>query len=489
MGRLTEKQLLFLTIGITVLLSGGMGFLIWTDLQAIEEEAVKIEDLRKQIQSAEGEIRLIPMREHRVIANREISDKEVAFLPEEEEIENFWEVLERVAAESGVQISEIAPSNKRVGGRRGKKKSTTIQSVPQIMSLRGTINEFLRFINMVENYDRIINVVEYSLTSGDVADDDGKVRHGIRLALTTFTYSRKIASTIVSIPKYEEKREHPEVKKWLSRIKIQEKETYTLQPSLNRRDPFVSIRRRPQSQVNPQDEPNRAVQEGTIDNLVELVRTLQEGLDYEEELQRRGDLWRLQAQRRENRAAYRQLAEEIPLAKRDITIAELTERLKSEVIAPWTEIQKRMDELSKGNPALTREQVKEWFDKIAKFFDEHKWAEVEEEVRAFNDASKQGQHVADDARDLVVKIIDMRRSARVIQNFEKRRIKISTILYSPDGQSVAVINGKQMVEEDALDTEGTVIVVEIGENYVIFETEGVEIKRTQDDSSSSSPNR
>ena len=73
-----------------------------------------------------------------------------------------------------------------------------------------------------------------------------------------------------------------------------------------------------------------------------------------------------------------------------------------------------------------------------------------------------------------------RRRARVIQNFEKRNIKISTILFSPDGQSVAVINGKQMVEEDSLDTEGLVIVMEIGENYVIFETEGVEIKRMQE---------
>ena len=47
--------------------------------------------------------------------------------------------------------------------------------------------------------------------------------------------------------------------------------------------------------------------------------------------------------------------------------------------------------------------------------------------------------------------------------------------------SVAVINGRQMSEGDALDEQGTIIVVEIGENYVIFETEGVEIKRGQND--------
>ena len=98
--------------------------------------------------------------------------------------------------------------------RNRKGQQSTISTVPQVLSLKGTVDELLRFINMLENYERIINVVEYSIAGGEVADlEDGKVRHGIRLALTTFTYSKKIASTIVSIPKYEEKREHAEVKK------------------------------------------------------------------------------------------------------------------------------------------------------------------------------------------------------------------------------------------------------------------------------------
>ena len=44
---------------------------------------------------------------------------------------------------------------------------------------------------------------------------------------------------------------------------------------------------------------------------------------------------------------------------------------------------------------------------------------------------------------------------------------------------VAVINDKQMTVGDALDADGQVVVVEIGENYVIFETEGVDIKKPQ----------
>jgi len=218
-----------------------------------------------------------------------------------------------------------------------------------------------------------------------------------------------------------------------------------------------------------------------IENLIGALAVLNEGLDYEEELQKRGDLWRLQAQKKENRDLYRQLSDEIPLAQKDIAFPDLQDQLKREVLAPWTEIQKRIEAIVQGNPKLTKDQVNEWLNRIDVLFENHQWTEVESQARQFSDASRKGQHVEDDAKDLVQKIFEMQRSAKVIQGFEKKSIKISTILYSPNGMSVAVINGRQMSEGDALDEQGTIIVVEIGENYVIFETEGVEIKRGQND--------
>ncbi len=479
MTRLTEKQLLLLTIGITVLISGGLGFLIWSDFRTIEEETVRKQDFDRQIEAAEKEIALRPDREYKVIANREISDREVAFLPEEEEIETFWEVLERFGQDSGVRITEIAPSSIQRSGRDKKGAAeTTISTVPQVLSLRGTVDEFLRFINMIENYERIINVSEYSVAAGEAPDEDGKSRHGIRLALTTFTYSKKIASTIVSIPKYEEKKEHAEVKKALSRIKVQEKETYTLPLAIQRRDPFVSVRKRPDTSTGPiEGAPDPEYQGSLIDNIQELVQTLQQGLTFEEELQRRGDLWRLTAQRKENRDTYTTCAEAIANANKEITIPELRERFKKDVTVPWTAIQKRREDMLNQNPKLPLAQVQEWKDKLSKLYDERRWADVESEARGFRDASKNGQHVEDDAKDLVQIIFELQRSAKVIDGFDKRKIEITGILYSPRGSSVAVINGKQMTVGEALDADGQVVVVEIGEDYVIFETEGVEIKK------------
>jgi len=481
-NRLTEKQLLILTISVAVVLSGGLGYLIWSDLKAIEEEEAKIESLRAQIDGAEHEIARIPEREFRAISNREISSREVAFLPEESEIEEFWNVLERYAAESGVQISEIAPNKSGSRSRRRKRKRSSILPIPQVMSLRGTVDEFLRFINAIENHDRIINVIEYSIKAGEAPDPDGEIRHQIKLALTTFTYSKKIASTIVSIPNYEKKRDHAEVKKWLSRIKIQEKQNYTLRTSLGRRDPFVSVRKRPEldPDVEASDEQDRARQEGILQNLVDQIQTLNDGLEFQKELQEREDLWRLQEQIKENRALFRQLSEQIGLAKKEIRIPELVERLRKEVLEPFERIKQRMAEIADANPRMSKAQVEGHLERIRTFFDEKQWDELEKAVREFLDQSRKGQHVVEDAKVLVARIYELQRKGAVIRRFQKRKVKITTILFSPDGMSVAVINGKQMTEGDALDPAGTIIVAQIGENYVIFETEGVEIKKLQD---------
>lgn len=478
MGKLSEKQLLILTIGVTVLLTGGLGFLIWSDLQEVEQEQKKTAAIRDQIAAAQAEIDQIGTREYRVIANREISDKEVAFLPSATEIENFWDVLERFGDESGIRISGILSKGQ---GRRKRGGRSTIQSVPQIIELSGTIDEFLRFLNLLENYDRLISVVEWRLARGSMPDEDGKVRHRFTMSLTTFTYSKKVANTIVSITNYDKKKVHPEVKKWLSKIKIQERETYTLRTSLGRRDPFVNVRRKPDAGPLPNEGKERAAQEAVLEALTQEVRSLQEGLMIEEHLRKIGDLFRLTQQMRENRESFAQMRKRLDDVRREqlVTDKDLLDKFRKEVLEPFAKIEEQMNRGAQEAPALTEEQVKEWYERAGKAFDDRDWKKVTEEVNSFVHLSKGGKHVVDAARNMAHEIIEFERRAKVIQAFDKRRVRISTILYSPNGMSVAIINGKTLGEGDALDQEGQILVQEIGENYVIFETEGVEIKKHQ----------
>ncbi|MHC4938809.1 MAG: type 4a pilus biogenesis protein PilO [Planctomycetota bacterium] len=474
MSRLSEKQLLVLTITITVLLCGGLGWLIYSDLQAIEEEEATIARLREQIRSAEVEIAKIEGREFRVIANREMANKEVEFLPAEDDIETFWEVLEQYAEESGIQISAIAPTGSK------KKAKGPIQRVPQLLSVRGTVDEFLRFINAVENHDRIINVLEYAITAGKNADreDPTKVRHNIKLALTTFTYSKKIANTIVSIPQYEKKRTHPEVARWRSKIKIQEKETYALRTSLGRRDPFISARRKIEA-TSEEDEMDRKRVEAIIERLVERLRTLELELDIEDELRERKDIFRLTQQVKDNRESFHELQRDIDQVKKEKLIrnSELSERFRKEVVAPFEDVRQRVKEGDDSQPPMPLVEVKQRFEEIANDFDERNWEAVRKKVRGFMDLTRDGDHVVEEARPIVEKIADLLRRSKVIKSFEKRKIEISAIIFSPNGLSLAIINGKTKSEGDALDADGRVVIAEVGEDFVIFETEGVEIKK------------
>lgn len=479
MSKFSEKQLLLVTIGVALLLCGGIGWLIWGDLDAIDLEETKIAKLRQDIGKAEAEIAKIPTREYRVIANREIADREVAFLPAAEDIETFWEILERYAAESGIRISEIAPS----GGRAAKAKGP-IKTVPQILTVKGTVDEFLRFMNLVENHDRIVNVVEYDLSAAQDFDmeDSTKYRHAIKLALTTFTYNKKIANTIVSIPQYEKKKAHPEVARWRSKIKIQEKETYALRTSLGRRDPFINVRREIEVGVGDDEVDIKRV-EAIIERLAERIRTLEMNLGFEDELRKRKDMFRLHQQIKENREAFDALRSDIEEIRREKLIrdAQLADRYRTDVIEPFKAVAARIKKGQDSQPPMPLTEVKQRFDIIAKDFDERQWDDVRRQVRAFLDLTRDGDHVVEEARSWVERIHDLLRRSDVIREFEKRTIDISAIIYSPNALSLAVINTKTKSEGDALDADGRVVIAEIGLDYVIFETEGVEIKKLKGD--------
>jgi len=479
-SKLSEKHLLALTIGVTLFLAGGLGFLIWSDFQAIEEEERLTADLRERIRAAEVEIAQVPAREARVIANREIADKEVTFLPEETEIETFWENVERMADESGVQISRISPRATASSSSRTKKTSTSIETVDQVLSLRGSSDELLRFFNLVENYDRIITIVEFAITPGRAAEEDGKMRHSVNLGLRTFTYSRKIANTIVSIKDYEKKRELIEVKQWLSRIKLEEKESYTLRPAINRRDPFVDVRheRRDPTAAVP-DEQDRKHQELILLNLVDQVRLLQEQLDVEDHLRAIKDFFRLGAVMKQNREAFRALQGNLETTEKSrlLTFPDLLEQFRAEVQAPFAQIRERIGFIDTQRDLLEVSQVQEWTNKLRSAFDERDWKPFAELLREWNAVSKNGENVVEEARLLADEVAELGRRAGVIQEFDKRKIAISSIVFNSGGTSLAYINKKLMGEGDALDGDGRVIVYEIGENFVIFLTEGVEIKR------------
>ena len=72
MGRFTEKQLTIMTIVVSVVIAGLFAFLIYQDLQTVDQEKQEVENLTAQIRQADQEAAKMPGREADVIVYREI---------------------------------------------------------------------------------------------------------------------------------------------------------------------------------------------------------------------------------------------------------------------------------------------------------------------------------------------------------------------------------------------------------------------------------
>ena len=211
------------------------------------------------------------------------------------------------------------------------------------------------------------------------------------------------------------------------------------------------------------------------------MRTLESDLEIEKTLKDRLLLAQLGKHRTRVRQDFRALKELIDSVQREqiFTDRELIDQFKKQIVAGFNKIQEQIGDIDRNLAKLKRAQVQDFLDKMIKHFDERDWKAVDEVYHSWRAISQNGKKVEDDARELAAEIVDIHTRSTVIQQFDKRKIIISGIVYSENGVSIAVINGRLRGEGDALDADGRVIVSEIGENYVIFQTEGVDVKRLQ----------
>ena len=77
MAKLSEKQRLWLTIGASVALTGGITALVFNDRTQIRETEEELASLEQRIELADVEIRKTKDREDEVIVFREVQDREI----------------------------------------------------------------------------------------------------------------------------------------------------------------------------------------------------------------------------------------------------------------------------------------------------------------------------------------------------------------------------------------------------------------------------
>ena len=110
MSKLSERQRLAITIGLSVLLAGGIVALILMDRDEIKQIEEEITTLEQRIAAANIEIAKIPPREDKVIVFRAVEKRELEILPTEQKIADFHSGISTFLASAGIGFDELPES-------------------------------------------------------------------------------------------------------------------------------------------------------------------------------------------------------------------------------------------------------------------------------------------------------------------------------------------------------------------------------------------
>ncbi len=474
MGRFTEKQLTIMTIVVSVVITGLFAALIYKDLGAKSEEDQRIESLKGRIQVCDREIQRMPAREQDVIVYREIVKRDSAILPDESEINEFINVIGDFEKQSRVVVTQIQGLSRR---GRSKRKEAIIK-IPLKLKLRGSMDQFLKFVNSFENYDRFVRISAFQITAGRGKDEDGNIQHEITLELETYQYNPGGGEVVrVEIPNFEQLKQDIAIQKRIRQEKPAHIEKYLLKPRIGRRDPLVDPRE-PARQEGA-DEANQDElwkrQIAILDRLSMDVTLLRDDVRVEEKLRAENNFIRIASVSTAIDQRIAQLDFQISkvLAERSISIPELHEEFIAKVVKPYEEIKEKR-KTAPEEILVDRRQVFEMLQKLKEKFAAQDYKEVMNYYEGFMRLS-QGRKFAEDAEPLRQEMEKLAAQAQVISKFESEPLEIQGVIIDEKHTSYAIINKKIVSEGDNVDADGKIKIREIRVDAIEFIYENVPI--------------
>jgi len=468
-----DKKVILGAAALTLLVVGGSAVFLWYDWRKIKEGEAQIERTRQEVAVAREKKRKVPDLERDVIILRENLEEYVKVLPDESEVNDFVNKLNKFQDQSGVVILNLDDVKTRT---RADSKDP-FEKVVYKLKLRGTAQQFLTFANLLENYERFVRIASFDVASGTdkggPGDKEGEPRHAINLTIETFVYNPGPVTKgqeKVEIREFKTKREalKEEIVRARSDLKILR---YLLRKDLERRDPFLDPRRR--AGGGP-DADALAQQKKFVTWAKEEVRLLRQLLDQEAQ---EPNLIKKVELKREIDDRIKELDGKLVLAQKEkwITVAALAEDLRSKVREELEGIKRRRN-LSGGDAGLSEKELTVILSRMKEAFDRGELTRVVAQHSAVEKKLALSP-VSPRARELTGEINDLKRQALVIQEFGKRKIEIRGIVFQPVG-SVAIINNRVLEKGESLDDE--VSVHDIREDEIEFLFRNVRVVRRTD---------
>ena len=498
MSKLSDKQMLLVTMLVPALLVGGVGYMAWADYQKVHAAEVteqdpeaaevtdpelwgenrKCQEFRKEMATLQGEADKIAERERDVIVYREIVQRDSKILPDKDLVNQLTTTINEFEKTSGVMVTSVADLN--LTGEAGQ----AIRKLPIRLSLSGTFDQFLKFLNLFETMDRIVNTRSFTITTGARATaESGEPLHSISLELETYVYNPGAGlAKPVEIQGYERRKDDPVIQKLVRQQKAARVETYALRPRINRRDPLVDPRR---SQVGPEE---GAVSQEAFDEMRRLVdrlkvdvETLKEDVRLEQQYMQEQKYLQYVQLNSLNDEKIQQI--EIALKDGDprVTVPELREIFQEEVVSSFTRLSADRTKSARDQvPEVLKTHVAEFLEKQRTAYENRDFKAVVAVLHDFESFVAQGKRkVSEDAAPLVADLRDRAREASVMIEFLALNLRVAGIIRRERG-SVVLLGDKSRKVGDFVDAQGRCRLIAINEDALVFDYDGYEIAHPLD---------
>jgi Tfp pilus assembly protein PilO len=435
----------------------------WKSCQELEEQAQTLND---QVTGAKQRIATIEDLEKSVIVLRENVQNYVHVLPSDAEVEDFLRKIENFRRDSGVEVSEV----RKQPTRTKLASSAVFERQEYRVAITGTYLQFLQFISRLENYERFISLSTIRITAGQPPDKDKlaatEIQHKFDLTVVTYVYTGEDMGKGVTIPGYDRKRES------LSEQILEAKnglalEKFNLVSEASRRDPFVDPR--PRKGKNGQGigtgiEEQRA----TVSRIIARIQECNQLFDLKEGADSVMREMELKVQALNMLAEISGQVDDVN-AHSLIADAALKKDWDRKVMPEMLKLRQRAGDTTQP---LEQERLRVQ-QTLSRMEQTYEAGSYEECVKAYDTIRllNMGQSADPELVQLQQKMEQLFAAATTAVKFKKKKLEVNGLVVYPGKDSVAIVN--HVVYRSGETIEDDLVLLEIHEDHLVFEFEGV----------------
>lgn len=473
MAQWTQKKQLLTIAGSAALICGLAVFGVFHAQGLIQEIDAQKEQKQQAIVAAEGKIAQIPAIEKDVIVLRENLDEYVKILPDNRELNAFVRMLNQFERQSGIQGTGLIQRAVRANDK-GNDRFTPIEYTYEMTA---TLWQFLKFMNLIENYERFVSITDFSITAGGKGRNDetrdGDTVHSVKLTMQTYTYNGKVVGKEVAIPDYASQKEalREEIWKRMQAIRI---DKYEHRGHQGRRDIFVDPRERGDANA---DGPSPAEQRSLVERYIGEVGKLKEML----QRMRKQDttLFEQYALEKGIREGLEKIGNEVNVDAGRVSYAPYRLRWAKEVVAPLEDLRGQIEqatkaEIKRADPFLPQKEMEILVAEMARDCGNGQLEDAKTRYESVQ--NRLGVPAGDPRHALAVAAKAWHVKASTAIDFKGMDLRVQGVVVNRNGRSGVLLNGDVYEEGDYVSEELLVKLVE--EEQVWFVFRGLTLVRT-----------